>query len=168
MYSEIGQFSLLIVAITSLFSLFYIPIAWHVKKRVPSSELVSLVHIGLFFSLISISALALAFINDDFSLLYVASHSNTQLPIFFKLAAVWGGHEGSLLFWVVMLAFWASAIAIKANSLPEKYLTNALLISTSMVCAFAFFTLTASSPFELNTVFPKEGRDSTPCYRTWL
>lgn len=162
MYSEIGQFSLLIVAITSLFSLFYIPIAWHVKKRVPSSELVSLVHIGLFFSLISISALALAFINDDFSLLYVASHSNTQLPIFFKLAAVWGGHEGSLLFWVVMLAFWASAIAIKANSLPEKYLTNALLISTSMVCAFAFFTLTASSPFELNTVFPKEGRDLNP------
>lgn len=162
MYSDIGQFSLLIVAISSLFSLLYVPSQWLMKKEVPLGTLLSLVHVGLFFSLTSIIALALAFINDDFSLLYVAAHSNTQLPIFFKGAAVWGGHEGSLLFWVITLAIWNSAIALNYKKLQDDYLTKVLLISSSLVCAFSFFTLLASNPFEVNAVFPEEGRDLNP------
>lgn len=162
MYSEIGQFSLLIVAISSLFSLCYVPSQWLMKKEVPLGTLLSLVHVGLFFSLISITALAVAFVTDDFSLVYVASHSNTQLPVFFKGAAVWGGHEGSLLFWVVTLAIWNSAIALNYKKLPDDYLAKALLVSSTLVCVFAFFTLLASNPFEVNAVFPKEGRDLNP------
>ncbi|UGA56082.1 heme lyase CcmF/NrfE family subunit [Vibrio sp. VB16] len=162
MYSEIGQFSLLIVAISSLFSLCYVPNQWLLKKKVPLGTLLSLVHVGLFFSLISIVALAVAFVTDDFSLVYVASHSNTQLPVFFKGAAVWGGHEGSLLFWVVTLALWNSAIALNYKKLPDEYLAKALLVSSTLVCVFAFFTLLASNPFEVNSVFPEEGRDLNP------
>lgn len=162
MYSEIGQFSLLIVAFSSLFSLLYISTKWLMKKEALIGTVLSLVHVGLLFSLISIVALAVAFITNDFSLIYVASHSNTQLPVFFKGAAVWGGHEGSLLFWVITLAIWNSALGLNYKKFSDTYLIKVLFVSSSLVCAFAFFTLLASNPFEVNSVFPEEGRDLNP------
>ena len=162
MYSEIGQFSLLVVAISSLFAVIMASAKSLMKKDVHIGTLLSLVHVSLLFSLISIGALTFAFVLDDFSLLYVASHSNTKLPVFFKAAAVWGGHEGSLLFWVITLAIWNSAIALLHKKLPHGYLSKILLVSSALVCVFAFFTLLASNPFELNAVFPEEGRDLNP------
>jgi len=162
MYSEIGQFSLLIVAFSSLFSLLYILMKWVLKKNFFLSTLLSFVHMSFIFSFISMLSLIVAFVNDDFSLRYVTSHSNTQLPTLFKSAAVLGGHEGSLLFWVLTLAVWNSAIALHYRKLSSEYLAKVLFISSSLVCVFSFFTLFASNPFEVNPVFVIEGRDLNP------
>ncbi|WP_413284554.1 heme lyase CcmF/NrfE family subunit [Vibrio sp. MA40-2] len=162
MYSDIGQFSLIIVAISSLFCVISVLATWLWDKQTAIGSVITLVHVCLLFSLFSILALATAFILDDFSLVYVAAHSNTQLPVFFKGAAVWGGHEGSLLFWVLTLSIWNSAIALKHKTLPAAYLSKVLLVSSSLVSIFAFFTLLASNPFELSGIFPQEGRDLNP------
>lgn len=162
MYSEIGQFSLLIVVFSSLFSVLLFSYQRLMNRDVQITSMLSMAYTGLLFSLLSIIALAIAFVSDDFSLVYVASHSNTQLPIFFKVAAVWGGHEGSLLFWVVTLAVWNALLALNHRRVNDSFLANALAIQSAIVCSFALFTLLASTPFELNPVLPEEGRDLNP------
>lgn len=112
-------------------------------------------------SILSIVLLAFAFYQDDFSILYVAEHSNTQLPIFFKLAAVWAGHEGSLLFWVLTLSCWAGFITLQ-KSFQADYQIKVLWIMNGLICSFTWFTLLASNPFEFNSVLPVEGRDLNP------
>ncbi|MGU3847166.1 heme lyase NrfEFG subunit NrfE, partial [Vibrio diabolicus] len=71
-------------------------------------------HIIRLASLVCLALLIVCFIQDNFALEYVVTHSNSQLPIAFKIAAAWGGHQGSMLFWVVTLSLWASFIAIKS------------------------------------------------------
>lgn len=162
MYSEIGQFSLLLVAIASMSSIFIAAYGLYTKKTPCYVLQLSLVHTSLLFSLISIVTLAVAFVVDDFSLNYISSHSNSALPVFYKVAAVWGGHEGSLLFWVITLAFWNSAIALLKNKVPSEYVSKVLIVLATLVTIFACFTLFASNPFELNAVLPDEGRDLNP------
>ncbi len=162
MYSEIGQFSLLLVALTSLASIAF-SVMWLRQKRERFfATQLALVHTSFLLSITSIVTLAVAFVTDDFSLSYVSSHSNSELPLFFKAAAVWGGHEGSLLFWVITLALWNSAIALLRKRIPAGYLSKVLLISSTLVAVFALFTLIASNPFALNEVLPEEGRDLNP------
>lgn len=162
MYSEIGQFSLLLVAIASIFSILIAAFGLYSGRKECYPLQLALVHASLLFSLISIITLAFAFYFDDFAIQYVSAHSNSALPNFFKIAAVWGGHEGSLLFWVITLAFWNSAIALLNTKVAQSYLTKVLIISASLVAIFAVFTLFASNPFELNAVLPDEGRDLNP------
>jgi cytochrome c-type biogenesis protein CcmF len=79
----------------------------------------------LFLS-ISMACLAYAFLTDDFSVAYVAGNSNTLLPSYFKVSAVWGGHEGSLLLWVLILGGWTWAVAAKSRDLPLDILARVL------------------------------------------
>jgi len=162
MYSEIGQFSLLFVAIASIASI-AIAVFGLLRNKTDFTVMQDvLAHISLLFSVISISVLAVAFVNDDFSINYISTHSNSALPVFFKVAAVWGGHEGSLLFWVITLAVWNSAITLMRGRLPDNYLSKVITISSTLVAVFALFTLIASNPFELNSVIPEQGRDLNP------
>ncbi|WP_375750102.1 heme lyase CcmF/NrfE family subunit [Vibrio sp. HN007] len=162
MLAEFGHFSLLLVAVSSLIAVITSVYDISRNRAETISVQLSVAHFCALFSLVSIGVLAAAFIYDDFTLSYVSHHSNSHLPDFFKAAAVWGGHEGSLLFWVVMLACWASAIAFMKNSLPVRFMNYALMTALLFVCAFAFFTLYASNPFEINSVIPEEGRDLNP------
>ena len=116
---------------------------------------------GIFTS-VSIGILAYSFAMDDFTLEYVAAHSNSQLPTFFKVAATWGGHEGSILFWLFTLSLWLVAFAFfsRKNDLTFSAQTLSLL---GLIClGFAIFILFYSNPFGRAFPAPAEGRDLNP------
>ena len=71
------------------------------------------------FVAIAFGALVYAFLSDDFSVLFVAQHSNSALPVFYKATAAWGGHEGSMLLWIAVLAVWTMAVAAGSRSQPQ-------------------------------------------------
>lgn len=115
------------------------------------------------FTAISIIILAYSFVLDDFSIKYVASHSNTHLPYYFKISAVWGGHEGSLLLWVFSLTAWATAVAKFSKGMDEAFMARVLSIMGLVAVGFMAFTLLTSNPFErLWPNVPMEGRDLNP------
>jgi len=74
----------------------------------------------------SFLCLTYSFYTNDFSVLYVAQHSNTQLPDIYRIAAVWGGHEGSLLLWLLMLCSWMMAVSLFSNQLPDAMVSRVL------------------------------------------
>lgn len=111
---------------------------------------------------ISICLLAYSFVVNDFSVLYVAQHSNSSLPTLFKIAAVWGGHEGSLLFWVFSLALWAFTIAIMNRQHKKQFISHVLVVMCLLILAFVLLTLFTSNPFERLFPTPIEGRDLNP------
>ncbi len=119
---------------------------------------------GMFiFTAISILILAYSFVVDDFSIKYVASHSNTHLPYYFKISAVWGGHEGSLLLWVFSLTAWAMAVAKFSKDIEQEFIARVLAIMGMIAVGFIAFTLLTSNPFErLWPNVPMEGRDLNP------
>ncbi|MUL03086.1 heme lyase CcmF/NrfE family subunit [Aliivibrio fischeri] len=114
------------------------------------------------FCILSISALGYGFYIDDFSIRYIAEHSNSALPVFFKIAAIWGGHEGSLLFWVLTLTLWVALITLKRKNIEQSYLVRVLLILNGLIVIFSAFTLFASNPFIIYANTPLEGRDLNP------
>jgi len=119
---------------------------------------------GMFaFVAISIITLGYSFVTDDFSVLYIASHSNSHLPYYFKISAVWGGHEGSLLLWVFSLCAWTAAVAKFSNGIEDAFIARVLSVLGMIVVGFAVFTLLTSNPFErLWPNVPMEGRDLNP------
>jgi len=106
--------------------------------------------------------LTAAFVQNDFSVLYVAQHSNTLLPLPYRIAAVWGGHEGSLLLWVVMLVLWALAVAVFSRQLPERMVARVLGTLGLVTAGFLLFILFTSNPFERLLPGAQEGRDLNP------
>ncbi|MDQ1303531.1 MAG: cytochrome c-type biosis protein CcmF, partial [Pseudomonadota bacterium] len=92
-------------------------------------------------------ALASAFLHDDFSLLYVASNSNSRLPEVYKVAAVWGGHEGSLLLWSLVLSIWAIAVAALSGRLPQDIRARILGVMGAVNSGLIAFVLFTSNPF---------------------
>jgi len=115
------------------------------------------------FTIISYLMLTVSFVSDDFSVLYVAQNSNSHLPVQYKFAAVFGGHEGSLLLWVLMLTTWASALALSSRNIDEAFVGRVLAILGMIVVGFMLFTLLTSNPFErLLPNVPLEGRDLNP------
>lgn len=113
------------------------------------------------FALISISLLCLmwSFIVKDFSVSYVAYNSNSQLPVFYRIAAVWGGHEGSLLLWMFIQTGWAFAVSRFSKSLPDVMVTRVLGVLGLVSAGFLLFILGTSNPFERLFPVPAEGLD---------
>ena len=97
--------------------------------------------------LIAFAMLTVAFAQDDFSVRYVAQNSNTALPIQYKISAVWGGHEGSLLLWVVILGMWTMAVSILSKTLPLIMQARVLAVMGMIGVGFISFTLLTSNPF---------------------
>ncbi|MDC0092245.1 heme lyase CcmF/NrfE family subunit [Oceanospirillaceae bacterium] len=97
--------------------------------------------------LIAFAMLTVAFAQDDFSLRYVAQNSNTALPIQYKISAVWGGHEGSLLLWVVILGMWTMAVSLLSKTLPLIMQARVLAVMGMIGVGFISFTLLTSNPF---------------------
>ncbi|HQC79307.1 MAG TPA: cytochrome c biogenesis protein CcsA, partial [Accumulibacter sp.] len=111
---------------------------------------------------IAFACLSAAFVQNDFSVLYVAQHSNTLLPVQYRLAAVWGGHEGSLLLWVTMLALWALAVARLSRQLPARMVARVLGVLGLVGAGFLLFILLTSNPFQRLLPGAEEGRDLNP------
>ena len=116
---------------------------------------------GIFTS-VSIGILAYSFAIDDFTLEYVAAHSNSQLPTFFKVAATWGGHEGSILFWLFTLSLWLVAFAFFSRKNDRTFAAQTLSLLGLICLGFAIFILFYSNPFGRAFPAPAEGRDLNP------
>ncbi|HEB58540.1 MAG TPA: heme lyase CcmF/NrfE family subunit [Gammaproteobacteria bacterium] len=162
MITELGHFSLVLALGIALVQAI-LPIAgaqtgnrqWMSVARPAAQAQFVLMSIA-FFSLVW------AFVNDDFSLLYVASNSNAAMPTIFKVSAVWGAHEGSLLLWAFILSIWSLAVTLFSRSLPLVYVARVLGIMGMVSIGFLLFMLLTSNPFEEIFPAPFEGRELNP------
>jgi cytochrome c-type biogenesis protein CcmF len=163
MMPEIGHFALIIALCLSLF-LASVPAwgAWRgnsiAMALAPSLAVGQLVFVG-----ISFSCLSAAFLQDDFSVALVASHSNSLLPPIYKFSAVWGNHEGSLMLWALILSGWTAAVALFSSQLPLLVLSRVLSVMGAIGVGFLSFSLFTSNPFaRLLPITPAEGSDLNP------
>jgi cytochrome c-type biogenesis protein CcmF len=111
---------------------------------------------------VAFGLLTAAFVQNDFSLLYVASNSNRSLPLAYRVAGVWGGHEGSLLLWLLMLNLWMLAVAAFSRHLPLPLVARILGTMGLLSLGFLLFMLSTSNPFERLWPAPIDGRDLNP------
>ncbi|MCX7628102.1 MAG: heme lyase CcmF/NrfE family subunit [Methylophilaceae bacterium] len=111
---------------------------------------------------IAFVSLGYAFYANDFSVLYVASHSNSTLPLYYRLAAIWGGHEGSMLLWTTTLALWTVAVTLFSQHLPEVFRARLLGTMGLISLGFLTFILFASNPFQRMIPAVLQGRDLNP------
>jgi len=114
------------------------------------------------FVAIAFGILTHAFLVNDFSVAYVATHSNSALPLMYRVSAVWGAHEGSLLLWVMILAIWTVAVAGLSRRLPNDLVCKALGVLGLVTVGFLLFTLATSNPFERLIPAAADGRDLNP------
>ena len=113
------------------------------------------------FLAIAFAVLTNAFLVDDFSVRYVAQHGNTQLPDMYKISAVWGAHEGSLLLWGLILGAWTVAVSL-ARNLPDEVVARVLAVMGMISIGFLLFMLLTSNPFDRVFPVPAEGGDLNP------
>ena len=163
MIPELGHFAL-IIGLAFALCLSIVPligVAQNNQQLINSAKPLSF---GLFlFVGFSIVLLAYSFTVDDFSVKYIANHSNSLLPYYFKISAVWGGHEGSMLLWIFALTVWTFAVSIHSKQLEKEFVARVLAIMGMIAVGFIFFTLLTSNPFErLLPNFPMEGQDLNP------
>ena len=163
MIPELGHVSL-ILALCLAVMLSVIPMWGAQRGHTPSMALAPSLAMGvLVFSAISFACLAIAFLQDDFSVKVVASNSNSLLPPVYKFSAVWGNHEGSLLLWVLILSGWMAAVAIFSAQLPTVVLARVLAVMGLIAVGFLSFSLFTSNPFErLLPGIPADGNDLNP------
>jgi cytochrome c-type biogenesis protein CcmF len=114
------------------------------------------------FVTLSFAALSWAFYKNDFSVLYVANNSNSELPTFYRFTAVWGAHEGSLLLWALALSTWSIAVAAFSRNMPETFAARVLGVLGVVAIGFLSFILFTSSPFERLVPAAADGRDLNP------
>ena len=163
MIAEFGQLSL-ILAFCLAVVLSIIPMAGSYTGRRDWQLLARPLAAGqLLFLLLAFLLLLQCFVNDDFSVAYVAAHSNSQTPLIYKISALWGGHEGSMLLWVFILAIWTAAVACFSTSLPDLFVARVLAILGMISSGFQLFILFTSNPFaRLLPYAPGEGQDLNP------
>jgi len=162
MIVEIGHFALILAACVALVQ-GVLPLAgtlndnqrWQALAR-PSAFLQFLL-IAFSFAVLVHGALT-----DDFSIKYISEHSNSLLPTQYKFASVWGGHEGSLLLWMLMLSGWTVSVAIFSRTLPLAMVARVIGILGLVSTGFLMFILTTSSPFERLLPAAADGRDLNP------
>ncbi len=166
MIPELGNFSLMLATVIALLQ-GVLPIAG-TMVRDPQTQvtLQSMARptAALMFALVALAfaALATSFLNNDFSVSYVAQHSNSLLPKPYQFAAVWGGHEGSLLLWVLLLSVWSVAVAMFSRSLPLDMVARVLGVLGLISVGFLLFILTTSNPFDRLLPAALDGRDLNP------
>lgn len=162
MIAELGHFALILAFLVTIIQ-GILPILGAHKGR---QEWISLARpcaqTQFFLVAFAFACLAQSFMVNDFSVKYVAEHSNTQLPDMYRFAAVWGGHEGSLLLWLLMLAGWGVAVASFSRSLPDVVVARVLGVLGLVAIGLMAFVLLTSNPFERLLPTPAEGRDLNP------
>jgi cytochrome c-type biogenesis protein CcmF len=162
MIPEIGQFALLMTLVIAIF-LSVVPMAgagfgyqrW-MNFAVPAALT------QLLFLAISYGCLTWAFINNDFSVLYIAKNSNSELPLIYLISGVWGAHEGSLLLWALVLGIWTGAVAVFSPSVPRIMRARVLSVLGIISTGFLLFIVITSNPFERLFPAAAEGRDLNP------
>ncbi|NNI36788.1 heme lyase NrfEFG subunit NrfE [Pasteurella multocida] len=163
MIAELGNYALaLSLAIAMLVAIFAL---WGAEKN--HIQLMSLARpmtYGLFISLtVAFVALFYLFAVNDFSVQYIVNNSNTNLPLHYRLSAVWGSHEGSLLLWIWLLTLWGAAVAWFSKQLPQEAVARVLGIMGIISIGFLIFVLFTSNPFDRTFPdFPVDGKELNP------
>lgn len=148
MIPELGNFALILAFCLSVL-LAVVPLIGATRDNVLWISLARPLTAGVFvFLSISLLILTYSFVTDDFSVQYVAANSNTTLPLQYKLTAVWGGHEGSFLFWTWMLGAWMLAVAIFSKAMPDAFVARVLAIMGMIATGYTLFMLATSNPFD--------------------
>ncbi|MAJ81473.1 MAG: heme lyase NrfEFG subunit NrfE [Legionellales bacterium] len=132
------------------------------KKKVTISNFNYLVLIQFLLLFISYLSLSYLFLTDQFQVAYVALHSNTYLPLVYKLCAVWGGHEGSFLLWMTLLSLWFCVLWFKTKDCSDLFRVVLARIFSLLLCAFGLFIFFTSNPFLLLLNPPTNGADLNP------
>ena len=162
MIPELGQYALILALCMAIIQA-VVPLVGTFTRMPAWITLARPVAWGQFvFLAISFAALAWAFMANDFSVLYVAQHGNTQLPTVYKISAIWGAHEGSLLLWVLILGAWTVAVSLFTRNLPDEVIARVLSVMGMISIGFLLFLLLTSNPFERVFPVPSEGGDLNP------
>ena len=162
MIPELGQFSLILALLLAAL-LGTLPLIGAQRRIGAWMALARPLAAGQFlFIAFAFGCLAISFVGNDFSVLNVATNSNSQLPLQYRIAATWGSHEGSMLLWVLMLGSWTVAVAVKSRHLPDEMVARVLGVMGLIAFGFLLFLLLTSNPFE--RLFPPapDGRDLNP------
>ena len=162
MIPEIGNFALMLALVLSFVQI-VVPIAgaqtgnlaWMAVARPAARTLFALI-------VLAFGCLVYCMLTSDFSVRYVAQTSSRLLPFQYKIAAVWGGHEGSILLWLLMLTFWMTAVSIFSRHLPEAMLARILGVMGFISCGFLLFILLTSNPFDRLIPAVLDGQDLNP------
>ncbi len=162
MIPELGNFAL-VVGLFLAFMLGVLPIAGAARNNAVLMGVARPLAAGQFVFLgAALLCLGYAFVANDFSVLYVAQHSNTQLPTVYRISAIWGGHEGSLLLWAFLLSAWTLAVALYSKHLPEEMVARVLGVMGLIAVGFLLFMLLTSNPFDRLLPAAADGRDLNP------
>jgi cytochrome c-type biogenesis protein CcmF len=162
MIPELGQFALILALCVAVLQ-GVLPLAGAQRGRAdwialarPAAAAQFLLVAGAF------AALAWSFLANDFSVAYVAGHSNSLLPAIYRFCAVWGGHEGSLLLWVFMLSGWTLAVAAFSRSVDDATVARVIAVLGLVATGLLLFILLTSNPFERLLPAAQDGRDLNP------
>lgn len=162
MVVELGHFLLMLACVLSL--LIGTIGLWAGLKQHPSGMSLVKPMVCLMAASVGLSYLALtwAFLNNDFSLLYVINQSHTLLPWWYRIAAVWGGHEGSLLLLISFLEIWLLAVCMKNKQLPKDVQVIVVAVLSLIAFGILLFILFTSNPFLRTDTIPLEGLGLNP------
>ncbi|MGZ8202144.1 MAG: heme lyase CcmF/NrfE family subunit, partial [Burkholderiales bacterium] len=162
MVPELGQFALALALMTAVVQ-GVLPIVGAARGNRAWMNLARPVAQGQFvFIAIAFGCLTYSFVTNDFSVAYVANHSNSALPLEYRVAGVWGGHEGSLLLWMLMLTVWMVAVSVFSRHLPEDMVARVLGVMGLVSIGFLAFMLFTSNPFDRMIPAAADGRDLNP------
>ena len=162
MIPELGQIALLIALALSVIQAVF-PLVGAQRGITRWMQLAyPAARLQLLFIAIAFGLLTYSFLTHDFSVAYVAHHSNTQLPTQYLFSAVWGGHEGSLLLWALTLSAWTGAVTFFSRSIPLVMISRVIGVLGLVAVGFLLFMLLTSNPFDRLPMPPADGRDLNP------
>jgi len=162
MAAELGQFALILAFCLTLPQAFFGIAGAHHRRPHWMAMTHRLVAGQFVFTGVAFACLTYAFYQNDFSVLYVAQNSNSELPTFYRYAAVWGAHEGSLLLWLFVQSLWTVSVAAFSRNMPAQMTSRVLGVLGVISAGFALFILVTSNPFERLWPAAADGRDLNP------
>ena len=162
MIPEIGHFALILALSLALLQ-GILPLVGAHRNDIALMSTARTAAVGqLVFVVVAYASLTWAFLNNDFSVAYVANHSQLALPNMYKVTAVWGGHEGSVLLWILILVCWTVAVARYSRSLPDSFSARVIGVLGLLSTGFLLFALLTSNPFDRLAMPPADGADLNP------
>ena len=162
MLPELGNFALILAALLALAQC-VLPVLGAHRRDTALMAVARSAVVGQFvFVAFAYLVLTFAFVSQDFSVAYVAQNSNLRLPMQYRLSAVWGAHEGSLLLWIMILNIWTLAVALRSKRLPQEFMARVLGVMGFVSLGFLLFTVLTSNPFARALPVPVDGMDLNP------
>ena len=162
MLPELGHFALILALLLAALQAFF-GIAGPMLGRDRWVAAVTPAVAGQFVMIgTAVACLIYSFIANDFSVLYIAENSNSALPLFYRVSAMWGAHEGSLLLWIFLLSCWTVAVSIGVSRMPPRFAARVLGVLGVVSFGFLLFTLATSNPFTRLDPPAPDGRDLNP------